>query len=87
MKEFLSIEKFKQLKYLLILEALIFFLLIFLFKDINTNLWDWRVFLIVITTWILCSLFDMKKYWNLATLLTMGSYMYLCFYFIFIYKI
>ena len=50
MKNFLSVEKFKELKVLFIIEIFILLDLILLFKinNLNINLWDWKAFILSI---------------------------------------
>lgn len=85
MKNFLSIEKFKELKVLFILEILMGLLLVMLIKinKFNLNYWSLKALILSILIWCLSSIFDKERYWNLATLLGIGSYMYLCWWFIF----
>lgn len=85
MKNFLSIDKFKELKVLFILEFILVFLLTMLIS-VNKpyiNYWDWKAFVISVGTWVLYSLVDKEVYWNLATLLGTGSFMYLIWWFVF----
>ena len=85
MKNFLSIEKFQELKVLFILEILMGLLLTMLISvnKFDINYWDWRAFIISIGIWGLSSIVDKEKYWNLATLLGNGSFMYLLWWFVF----
>lgn len=85
MKKFLSIENFKELKVLFILEILIVLLLTMLISvnKFDINYWDWKAFVISIGIWSLSSIMDKEKYWNLATLLGTGSFMYLFWWFVF----
>ena len=85
MKNFLSIEKFKELKVLFILEILMGLLLTMLISvnKFDINYWDWKAFVISIGIWVLSSIMDKEKYWNLATLLGTGSFMYLLWWFVF----
>lgn len=85
MKEFLSIEKFKELKVLFILEFILLLLSTMLISvnKFNIHYWDWRAFTITISIWSLCSIVDKKTYWNLSTLLATGSFMYFLWLFIF----
>lgn len=85
MKKFLSIENFKELKVLFILEILIVLLLTMLISvnKFDINYWDWKAFVISIGIWSLSSIMDKEKYWNLATLLGTGSFMYLFWCFVF----
>ncbi len=84
MKNFLSIEKFKELKVLFILEILMVLLLAMLISvnKFNVNYWDWRSFVISISIWTLSSILDKEKYLNLATLLATGVFMYMIWWFI-----
>lgn len=85
MKKFLSIENFKELKVLFILEILMGLLLTMLISvnKFDINYWDWRAFVISIGIWSLSSILDKEKYLNLATLIGTGSFMYLLWWFIF----
>ena len=85
MKNFLSIEKFKELKVLFILEILMGLLLAMLISinKIDINYWDWRAFALSIGIWALSSLIDREKYWNLASLIGLCSFMYVLWYFAF----
>lgn len=85
MKNFLSIEKFKELKVLFILEILLGLLLTMLISvnKFDINYWDWKAFIISIGIWSLSSILDKEKYWNLATLLGTGSLIYLFWWFVF----
>ena len=84
MKKFLSVQKFKELRVLFFLELMMALLLATLvstndFGDINY--WDWRAFLLSMATWSVSSAID--KEWDLATLLGVGSFMYLLWWFAF----
>jgi hypothetical protein len=85
MKNFISIEKFKELRVLFILEILIMLLLSMLVSvnKFDINYWNWKAFTISIVIWSLSSIVDKKKYFNLATLLGTGSFIYLIWWFIF----
>ena len=85
MEKFLSIEKFKELKVLFILEILMGLLLTMLISvnKLDINYWDCKAFIISIGIWGLSSIVDKEKYWNLATLLGTGSFMYLLWWFVF----
>lgn len=85
MKNFLSVDKFKELKVLFILEIFLGLLLTMLISvnKFNINYWDWRALIISIGIWTLSSIIDKEKYWNLATLLGTGSFMYLLWWLIF----
>jgi hypothetical protein len=85
MKNFLSTEKFKELKVLFILEILMALLLSILISvnKFDVNYWDWKAFIISIGIWTLSSVVDKEKYFNLATLLGTGSFMYLLWWFVF----
>ena len=78
MKNFLSIEKFKELKVLFILEFIILLLIIMLnsVQKIDVNYWNSLAFTISISIWVLSSIVDKKTYFNLAILLGTGSFMY-----------
>lgn len=90
MKQFLSIEKFKELTTLFILEIFMSALLYMLIKvnwqvfqkHFATQLFDWRAFTIVILVWALSSLADKERYFNLATLIGTGYFFYICFWFL-----
>ena len=85
MKNFLSIEKFKELKILFVLEILILLMLTTLItvNKPNINYWDYRALLVSIIVWGFSSIVDKEKYWNLATLLGLGFFMYLSWWVIF----
>ena len=85
MRKFLSIEKFQELKVLFILEIIIGLLLTMLISVNKTNIdyWDWRAFTISIGIWALSSILDKETNWNLATLLGVGLFMYLLWWFTF----
>lgn len=85
MKKFFSIEKFQELKVLFILEILMGLLLTMLISvnKFDINYWDWKAFIISIGIWSLSSIVDKEKYWNLATLLGTGSFMYLFWWLVF----
>lgn len=85
MKGFLSIEKFKELKVLFILEIIMALLLDMLIKrnDLDINYWNWKAFVVSIGIWTISSFVDRERYWNLATLIGTGSFMYLLWWFIF----
>jgi hypothetical protein len=85
MKKFFSIEKFQDLKVLFILEILMGLLLTMLIivNKFDINYWNWKAFIISISIWVLSSIMDKEKYWNLATLLGTGSFMYLLWWFVF----
>lgn len=85
MKRFLSIEKFKELKTLFILEIIMALLLAVLIKrnGLDINYWNWKAFVVSIGIWTISSLLDNERYWNLATLIGTGSFMYLLWWFIF----
>jgi hypothetical protein len=85
MKDFLSIEKFKELRVLFILEVLIAVLIAMLISvnKLDINYWDIKAFVIAIGIWTLSSIVDKQTYLNLATLLATGSFMYLIWWIIF----
>jgi hypothetical protein len=85
MKEFLSIERFKELKVLFILEIFLFLLLTMLISvnDFDIKYWDWSAFVLSISIWLISSIVDKEKYLNLATLLGTGTFMYLIWWFVF----
>jgi len=85
MKNFLSIEKFKELSVLFILEILIVLLLSMLINVNNFEIgyWDLKAFVVSIGIWTLSSIVDKEKYLNLATLLGTGFIMYLFWWFVF----
>jgi hypothetical protein len=85
MKNFLSIEKFKECKVLFIIEIFILLDLILLFKvnNLNINLWNWKAFVLSIIIWSLSTIMDKKTYFNLATLLGTSFFMYLFWFFVF----
>lgn len=85
MKKFFSIEQFKDMMVLFILEIIIGLLLTMLISvnKFDINYWDWRAFLISISIWLISSAVDKEKYWNLATLIGTCSFMYLIWWFIF----
>lgn len=89
MKKFLSIEKFQELKVLFILQIIMGLMLTI---PISSNefswlreidYWDWRAFTISIGIWILCSILDREKYWNLATFLSTVPLVYFLWFFTF----
>jgi len=85
MKKFLSIQKFKEIKVLFILEiiiALLFSMLIQL-NNWNINYFDWKALSLSFFIWILSSKLDNEKYFNLATLIGVGIFMYTCFWLMF----
>jgi hypothetical protein len=85
MENFLSIEKFKELRTLFILEILMALLLSMLISvnKFDVSYWDWKAFTMSIGIWTLSSIIDKEKYLNLATLLGTGSFMYLLWWFVF----
>lgn len=73
MKNFLSIEKFKELKLLFVLET-IMALLIYMLISINNfhiTYLNWKAFVISIFIWLISSFLDKKKYLNLATFIAL----------------
>lgn len=84
MKKFLSIDKFKELMPLFIMEIIIGLLVTMLVtvNKIEMNYWDSRAFTLSIIIWVLSSIVDKEKSWNLATLLGIGSFMYFLWLFI-----
>lgn len=84
MKNFFSIEKFKELQVLFILEIFMAWLLTILISlnKSEINYWDWRAFVISISLWGFCSIIDKKTYWNLATLLGIVVFLYLLWWFV-----
>jgi hypothetical protein len=86
MKKFLSVQKFKELRVLFFLELMMALLLATLVSTNDfgeINYWDWRAFLISMITWSVSSIIDKETYWDLATLLGTGSFMYLLWWFVF----
>ena len=83
MKEFLSIEKFKELGALFIIEIIIAILASFLIHITNWsfNYFDWNALCILLFIWLLSSKLDKEKYFNLATLIGTGTFSYACFWF------
>jgi len=89
MKDFLSVQKFKEIKTLFILEFILA-LLISLLVHINSfdiNYFDWKALSLTIFIWLLSSKLDKERYFNLASLIGTGSIMYLCFWLMFNVKI
>ncbi len=86
MKEFLSIEKFQELKILFVLQTILFFLLSMIIhvNKIEINFWNWKALCVSIGMWATCSIIDKKKYFNLATFTITGAFMYLCWWFLFL---
>jgi hypothetical protein len=85
MKSFFSIDKFKELIVLFILEFIMFFLIALLI-DINNYqvaYWDWKSFVLTMFTLLVSSAIDREKYWNLATFLSVGAFQYLIWWIIF----
>ena len=91
-KQFISIEHFKELKSLFIIEILILVLMILLYqtpeyqKFITLNqlmIFNPFALLATIFTYCLISCIDPEKYFNLATLVSVGSFAYVCFWFMF----
>lgn len=85
MKQFLSIQKFKELQVLFYLEVVIASLLALLISinNFHPDYWDARAFSISFGIWILSSLLESERIFNLATLLAVGSFSYLIFWFVF----
>lgn len=85
MKNFLSIEKFKELKALFTLELIIGLLLTMLIyvNNYNITIFDWRPFLISIIIWLISSKVDKEKYWNLATFIGTFPFSYFVFWLMF----
>jgi hypothetical protein len=91
-KQFISIEHFKELKSLFIIEFIILALLILLCqtpeyqKFITLNqLTIFNPFALLATIFAYClsTCIDPEKYFNLATLISVGSFTYGCFWFMF----
>jgi len=91
-KQFISIEHFKDLKVLFILEFLILGMLILLCqtpdyqKFITLNqltIFNPFALLATIFSYCLSTCIDPEKYFNLATLISVGSFTYGCFWFMF----
>lgn len=85
MKDFLSIEKFKELRFLFFLELLMGVLLATLISinKYQPKYWDWKAFAFTISVLSLSCLIDKKLYFNLATFLGVGSFLYLLAWFAF----
>ena len=87
MKNFLSIERFKELKILFILEFIIIvlpFLIPWIRELINTvSLFNLNALIVSSAIWFLCSLLDSKRYFNLATLIATVTFTYIIFWFLF----
>ena len=85
MKNFLSIERFRELRVLFILEIILALLLTMLISinEFDIDYWDLKALVISISIWVLSSIIDKDKYWNLATLIGTGSFMYLLWWFAF----
>ncbi len=85
MKDFLSIEKFKELRFLFFLEFLASMILATLIsvKGYQPQYWDWKAFAFTISVLSLSCLIDKKLYFNLATFLGVGSFLYLLAWFAF----
>lgn len=87
-RQFISIENFKDLKILFILEFLILGMLILLCQTpeyqrfiISHELRIFNPFALLITflTYSLSTLMDPQRYFNLATIISIGSFLYGCF--------
>lgn len=89
LNNFFSKHHFINLKVLFILEILMICLLFLLYYTNNPinnlNYFNLNAFLISIFICTISSLLDYKKYFNLATFISMGFYTYLCFWFILTY--
>ena len=85
MKKFLSIEKFKEISVLLILELIMFLLLMLLIKinNINVIYFDYRALLLSISVWVISSIIEKEKHFNLATLIGIGFITYITFWLMF----
>ncbi len=85
MKKFLSVEKFKEIKVLLILELLMGLLLVMLISinKFDVDYFNWKPFVISIGIWILSSIIDKERHFNLATLLGTCTITYIIFWLMF----
>lgn len=83
MKNFLSIKNFKELKTLIVLELLMIFFLGILTFNSNLKYFSWGSLITSISIWILSSLLDKEKYFNLLTMLVLGTFTYIIFWVIF----
>jgi len=85
MKNFLSFKKFKEHKIMFILVSLIILLGLMLINanNLDVNYWDWRAFFLATVIWLISSAVDKDRYWNLAHMLGVNSFMYIVWWAIF----
>lgn len=84
MKNFLSIENFKDVKGLLIFEVIIgLILLLISANNPDIDFWDWRALVISVSIIALNVISDRENFWNIATILSIIPFSYLISWFIF----
>lgn len=83
MKKFLSIQKFKEIKILFILELILILNISLIIyntnNNFNINYFDWKALSLSLFIWLLSSFLDKERYFNFATLIGTGVVMYTCF--------
>jgi hypothetical protein len=84
MKNFLSIENFKDVKGLLIFEVIIgLILLLISANNPDIDFWDWRALVVSVSIIALNVIADRENFWNIATILSIIPFSYLISWFIF----
>lgn len=85
MKKFFSLDKFKSLILLYVLEILMWIMVFLLQSKIHKYIidFDWRALLASSIIWFLSCLLDKERYFNLATLIGLIPLYYWLFYIMF----
>ena len=85
MKKFLDKKYFKELKVLIILESILILLGYALIntQHLHPHYFNPFAFAITLFVWVLSSIIEPDKYFNMATLITGGLFEYGCFWFMF----
>lgn len=85
MKKFFSLTKFKELSTLLVLSVIIALLLLLLIGQYpgEVNYWSWKAAGVTLMIWIITSVLESEKSFNLATFLGISPIIYLIFWVLF----
>ncbi len=78
---FFSSKHIIGLRFLLFLEIMILLLSVLMVQslELSLNLWSFPAFCVSLVIWIISSLLDYRKYFNLATLIVTGQVTYFIF--------
>jgi hypothetical protein len=85
MKNFFSIKHLKEVAFLLFLESLMIILCLTMIyrNDVPVSLFNLNALIVSGAILIICSLLDSIKYFNFWVFLSVGTFIYMCFWVLF----